>query len=229
MVQAFIAQLEIGFDSIKDSQRAFKMSQYMKNKFEFFGIASQPRKEVYLNWKKELPKKMSSEDKWNLIYELWTKEEREFQYAAVDWLNSWNKSDFSESDFTHIKFLISNKSWWDTVDLIASNYLGKLAQLYADRILDVIEEWSEDECFWLHRATIIYQLKYRDKVDLETLSKQIIRFKSNKEFFIQKAIGWALREVAKSNVEWVINFVETNAIIGLSKREALKHNKTFVI
>ena len=200
------------------------MSQYMKNKFDFFGIASQPRKEVYSNWKKSLPKKMSSEVKWNLIYELWSKEEREFQYAAVDWLNSWSKAELSENDFTHLKFLISNKSWWDTVDLIASNYLGKLGQKHPDMMLKVIEEWSDEDSFWLHRATIIFQLKYRDKVELETLSTQILRFKSNKEFFIQKAIGWSLREVAKSNPDWVIEFISKNEITGLAKREALKHN-----
>ena len=221
MIKEHISKLTDSLDLIKDSHRAIAMKQYMRNQFEFLGVTSVPRKELFSSWKKELPTNISKEERWELIYELWEKEEREYHYFAMDWLNSWKIADIEENDDKHLKFLISNKSWWDTVDLLSSNVLGKFGQKFPDKMLNVIEEWSEEDSFWLHRATIIFQLRY----NLITLSNQILRFQPNKEFFIQKAIGWSLREFAKTNANWVINFVEENGIAGLAKREALKHLK----
>lgn len=223
MIKEHISKLTDSLDLIKDSHRAIAMKQYMRNQFEFLGVTSVPRKELFSSWKKELPTNISKEERWELIYELWEKEEREYHYVAMDWLNSWKIADIEENDDKHLKFLISNKAWWDTVDLLSSNVLGKFGQKFPDKMLNVIEEWSEEDSFWLHRATIIYQLRYKKNTDLKTLSNQIIRFQSNKEFFIQKAIGWSLREFAKTDANWVINFVERNGIFGLAKREALKH------
>jgi 3-methyladenine DNA glycosylase AlkD len=222
MIKEYIAKLTNSLDLIKDSHRAIAMKQYMRNQYEFLGVTSVPRKELFSTWKKELPINISKEERWELIYELWEKEEREYHYIAMDWLNSWKIADIEENDDKHLKFLISNKSWWDTVDLLSSNVLGKYGQKFQKKTLDVIEEWSEEDSFWLHRATIIFQLRYKRNTDLKILTNQIIRFQSNKEFFIQKAIGWSLREYAKTDANWVINFVEENGISGLAKREALK-------
>lgn len=223
MIKEHISRLTDSLDLIKDSHRAVAMKQYMRNKFDFIGVMSVPRKEMFLAWKKELPTNMGREERWELIYELWEKEEREYHYVAMDWLNSWKMTDIFENDAEHLKFLISNKSWWDTVDLLSSNVLGKYGQKFPTNMLNVIEEWSEEKSFWLHRATIIFQLRYKKNTDLKILSTQINRFQLNKEFFIQKAIGWSLREFAKTDSKWVINFVEKNGISGLAKREALKH------
>ncbi len=223
MIKEQITKLTDSLNQLKDSHRAIAMKQYMRNQFEFFGVTSFPRKELFSNWKKELPKNLRREERWELIYELWEKDEREYHYVAMDWLNSFKTVDLHENDDEHLKFLISNKSWWDTVDLLSSNVLGKFGQRFPEKMFDVIEQWSEEDSFWLHRSTIIFQLRYKSRTELNTLSKQIIRFQGNKEFFIQKAIGWSLREYAKMDPNWVINFVEENGIIGLAKREALKH------
>jgi 3-methyladenine DNA glycosylase AlkD len=223
MIKEHISRLTDSLDLIKDSHRAVAMKQYMRNKFDFIGVMSVPRKEMFLAWKKELPTNMGREERWELIYELWEKEEREYHYVAMDWLNSWKMTDIFENDAEYLKFLISNKSWWDTVDLLSSNVLGKYGQKFPTNMLNVIEEWSEEKSFWLHRATIIFQLRYKKNTDLKILSTQINRFQLNKEFFIQKAIGWSLREFAKTDSKWVINFIEENGISGLAKREALKH------
>lgn len=223
MINKHISKLTDSFALIKDSHRAIAMKQYMRNQFEFLGVTSVPRKELFSIWKRELPTSISKEERWELVFELWEKEEREYQYVAMDWLNSWKLADIHENDDKHLKFLISNKSWWDTVDLLSSNVLGNFGQKFPDKMLDVIEEWSDENSFWLHRSTIIFQLRYKRRTNLKTLSKQINRFQSNKEFFIQKAIGWSLREYAKTDSNWVINFVNENGILGLAKREALKH------
>ena len=209
----------------KDSYRAIAMKQYMRNQFDFFGVTSVQRRELFSAWIKELPKSISISKRWELIHELWQMEEREYHYVAMDWLNSWKITDIQENDDKNLKYLISTKSWWDTVDLLSSNVVGKFGQRFPEKMLDVIEEWSEEKSFWLHRATIIFQLRYKKQTNLNILSSQIIRFQSNKEFFIQKAIGWSLREYAKTDSNWVKNFVEENCIKGLAKREALKHMK----
>ena len=219
----YISKLTDSLEQIKDSHRAVVMKQYMRNQFEFLGVMSIPRKEVFRDWKLELSKQLNYEQRWELIYELWERDEREYQYIAMDWLNSWKIIDIHENDDEHLKFLISNKSWWDTVDLLSSNILGKYGQKFPQKMLEVIEEWSDENSFWLHRATIIFQLRYKSQTDLKTLSSQINRFKGNKEFFIQKAIGWSLREYAKTDSSWVMDFVKINELIGLAKREALKH------
>ena len=223
MIAKQISKLTDSLEQLKDSHRAIGMKQYMRNQFEFLGITSVPRKELFTNWKKSLPNNLTSSQRWELIYEIWEREEREYHYIAMDWLNSWKIAEIHENDHKNLKFLISNKSWWDTVDLLSSNALGKFGQKFPNVMLEVIEEWSEEDSFWLHRATIIFQLRYKLKTDLKTLSNQIIRFKGNKEFFIQKAIGWSLREYAKTDPNWVKEFVAKQEISGLAKREALKH------
>ena len=223
MIKEQILRLTELIDNSKDSHRAVAMKQYMRNQFDFLGVTSVPRKELFSNWKNQLPKNLNSEQRWEIIYKLWEKEEREFQYVAMDWLHSWRASEIQELDHENFKFLISNKSWWDTVDLLSSNVLGKYGQKFSQKMLEVIEEWSLENSFWLHRATIIFQLRYKQKTNLNTLENQIIRFKSNNEFFIQKSIGWSLREYAKTDPNWVEIFVEKHEIIGLAKREALKY------
>jgi 3-methyladenine DNA glycosylase AlkD len=225
MIKEQLSNLTDSLNQFKDSHRATAMKQYMRNQFEFLGVASVPRKELFTNWKKSLPNNLTSNQRWELIYEIWEREEREYHYIAMDWLNSWKITEIQESDHKNLKFLISNKSWWDTIDLLSSNVLGKYGQKFPEKMLEVIEDWSGEDSFWLHRATIIFQLRYKSKTDLRTLSHQIIRFQGNKEFFIQKAIGWSLREYAKTDSNWVVNFVEENGITGLAKREALKHVK----
>jgi 3-methyladenine DNA glycosylase AlkD len=225
MTNEHISRLANSFEQIKDAHRAIAMKQYMRNQFEFFGVTSVPRKELFSKWKNELPNDLNKEERWDLIRELWEKQEREYQYVAMDWLNSWKMSEIQEIDNKNLKFLISNKAWWDTVDLLSSNVLGKFGQKFPEKMLEVIEEWTDEPSFWLHRATIIFQLRYKANTNLNILSSQIIRFQSNKEFFIQKAIGWSLREYAKIDSNWVFQFVEDQKITGLAKREALKHMK----
>jgi 3-methyladenine DNA glycosylase AlkD len=138
-------------------------------------------------------------------------------------MNSWPVSAYREGDIEELKFLISNKSWWDTVDLIASNYLGKYALKFPEMMDQVIMEWQDEKSIWLHRSCIIYQLKYKSSTNLERLSYLIGVYKSNNAFFIQKSIGWSLREVSKWNPEWVKTIVENKELAGLAKREAMKY------
>jgi len=219
----FVEDLRKHFQVFEDQNQAVKMAAYMKNIAPFIGISSVPRKKVYKEWKATLQKDLGFNERWELVFLLWEQEEREYQYVAVDWINSWNIKTLHIEDLNNLKTIIQSKSWWDTIDLLASTFLGKLLVKFPEIKSELIENWSETNNFWLHRSTLIFQLKYKKKTDLDLLSQQICRFKSNKEFFIQKAIGWSLREVSKWNPEWVKNEVEIQELRGLAKREASKY------
>lgn len=132
------------------------------------------------------------------------------------------KNKLSKEDIGLLEYLITNKSWWDSVDFIASTMVGAYFIKFPNEIQSVIPRWMKSESMWLKRTCIIFQLKYRDKVDLKLLSTVIIKCLGSKEFFINKAIGWALREVSKTNAEWVIDFANKYELSGLSRREALR-------
>jgi 3-methyladenine DNA glycosylase AlkD len=218
-----VEDLRKRFQVLGDKNQAVKMAAYMKNIAPFFGVSSVPRKTIFREWKETLPKDLSYDERWELVFLLWKQEEREFQYVAVDWVNSWNKKKIQKEDLKNLQLIIKSKSWWDTVDLLASNFLSNFIIKFPELTLEIIENWSDTSDFWLHRSTLIFQLKYKQKTNLVLLSNQISRFKSNKEFFIQKAIGWALRDISKWNPVWVKNEVEKQELIGLAKREAYKY------
>lgn len=119
--------------------------------------------------------------------------------------------------------LIVSKSWWDTVDVLSPHIMGYMFSTYPKLISQYSDLWIEDENIWLQRSAILYQLHYKGGTDEERLFRYIIRRANNDEFFVQKAIGWVLREYAKTNPESVKSFVLNHQLKPLSKREALKH------
>ena len=119
--------------------------------------------------------------------------------------------------------MIINKSWWDTIDFLSPKILGKYFKLYPDEIEKNTQKWILSNNIWLKRSAILFQLKYKETLNIDLLNRIIIPLSNSKEFFINKAIGWILREYGKTNKEWVINFVKKNKLSNLSNREALKH------
>lgn len=223
MINVYIAQLTSELELQQDRTKAPGMEAYMKGLFHFYGVSSVPRKLIYKKWKSKIDPTLTQKYNWELIRELWDMDQREYQYIAIDWMNSWPVSGYREEDIEELRFLISNISWWDTVDLIASNYLGKFALKFPKIMDEVIMDWQHEKSIWLHRSCLIYQLKHKYTTNLERLSYLIGVYKSNKTFFIQKAIGWSLREVSKWNPEWVKSIVEDKVLEGLAKREAMKY------
>ena len=162
--------------------------------------------------KKELP---------HIITELWSKPQREFQYFAID-LNRKYLKKIEFQDIELFELMITNKSWWDTVDLIATNLVGAYFKLFPEQIIPVTKKWMNSDNMWLQRTCLIFQLKYKEEIDTDLLTDYILQLKDTKEFFINKAIGWILREYTRTNPEWVIDFVNKHELSNLSKREALK-------
>ena len=121
-----------------------------------------------------------------------------------------------------MEYCLLNKSWWDTVDCIASEWLGPYFKMFPEKIQSVTLSWNTSSNKWLQRSSIMFQKAYKKNTDTELLVKYILHCSKSKDFFIQKAIGWALREYSKTDSEWVKQFVNKNELATLSKREALK-------
>lgn len=202
-------------DQIAAGQKA-----YMKDKFEFFGIKSPERRIIQRPFlvKEYLPCK---EESFELIRELWEEPQRELQHFAMELLFKYLKQ-VEVDDIWFVEYLITHKSWWDTVDFLATKSVGFYMKKFPEEQNGIIEKWLTSDNIWLQRTCLLYQLKYKDKLDTERLDQIIVRLNGTKEFFINKAIGWVLREYSKTNPEWVISYVDRTPLHSLSKREALK-------
>ncbi len=223
MILQLTHQLELEFEKNRNDKEAQGMSRYMKNRFSFFGIKKPQRALIQKNWFSIIPADLTHDDKRELVLELWQKEQREFHYVAMDFMAKWKDSDILLEDYDFIEFLLTNHSWWDSVDSLASNYLGRYLRVFPKQRELVIKSWLKSENIWLRRSCLIFQLRYKSQTNFELLKGLINQFKHEKEFFIQKAIGWSLREYAKTNPVSVRNFVKESGIQGLANREALKH------
>ena len=133
------------------------------------------------------------------------------------------KNKLDEEDLELIEYMITHNSWWDTVDMIASHLIGAYFKKYPKKKHALILKWSKSEDMWIRRTSIIFQLKYKDETDTELLAQVIENNLGSKEFFINKAIGWALRTYSAIDPEWVEDFVENHPdLANLSKKEALR-------
>ena len=203
-----------------NTARALDMSRYMKNKFSFFGIQAPIRDEICKPYFKEAKKEKKID--WDFVEYCWQHEKRECQYVAAHYLKGMQK--FLEiTDFEKLKKLVIKKSWWDTVDIL-DRIIGSL--IYGDETLKKeILKWSVGDNIWLRRVAIDHQLLRKEKTDTDLLEKILVNNLNHTEFFINKAIGWALRDYSKTNPQWVKDFIEKykNNMASLSIREASKY------
>ncbi len=222
-LEQLLSELEAKLRAGRHPHRAKKVEAYMKDRFPFFGMETNIRRQIQAPFLKRMQEIEDRELRWEMIHRLFEKEEREFHYVAIDWLNKWPKKYFDARDITQFKWIITQHSWWDSVDAIASNALGKWAQLFPELQASWISEWRDADSFWLQRSCLIFQLKYRHATDVVLLESLIESFKSNREFFIQKAIGWSLRELSKHKPDDVRAILERQHLSGLALREAQKY------
>ena len=224
------------FRQYKNEENAEKQAAYLRHQFEFIGLKTPERRLLAKDFLKE--KKGDKQIDWELIFEFWNLPEREFQYLALDYLHQMKKWLIFD-DMEKIKKLTVSKSWWDTVDAL-DELVGHLLltgrkqatendSTAYEQVKTLVKEWAQAENFWIRRIAIDCQLSFKNQTDLELLSynieKNLLGSSFADEFFIMKAIGWALRDLAKTNSAWVIKFIEEheNKMAKLSIREASKH------
>lgn len=205
----------------RNPELAVPMENYMKKHFPFLGIKSPERRVLT---KKIFQKIGITKEEFDesFVLSLWDQPEREYQYLALDYLVKKEKQ-LNKEHMELLERLITTKSWWDTVDIIAPKPVGSIASRDQSVISDFIEGWAIHENMWLKRAAILFQLKYKSGTNDELLYRFILANATSKEFFIQKAIGWALREYSKTNRDSVKKFVSENSLMPLSVREGSKY------
>lgn len=207
------------FKKLKNDKKAIEMSAYMKNQFAFLGIFASQRKEI----ENKIFKSVAKENiDFKFTDKCYKNKYREFQYASVDYLN-FKKEYLNISHIEILKNYILTKSWWDTIDHL-DKIVGDIA-LRDERVNEILLNWSLDENIWLRRIAIDHQILRKEKTNAELLEKIIINNFNQKEFFINKAIGWSLRDYSKTNPKWVRNFIKRhkNSMNNLSIREASKY------
>lgn len=198
---------------------AVAMKAYMKNKFEFLGVKTPVRRKLAKAFFKQ---QTDSVIDWVFINESWDNPYREFQYAALDYLEIRKKL-LTPSDLPRLKRLAQTKSWWDTIDFL-DRLVGSIIARFPET-KEIILSWSCDKDFWLRRLAIDHQLLRKEETDTELLEKILVNNLGQTEFFINKAIGWALRDYSKTNPDWVRDFIERHQaeMAALSIREGSKY------
>ena len=194
----------------------------MKNHFSFFGLKTDERRAVF----KDILKQNKEEIETNsrvIAAELYLKKEREFHYCAIEILIQILKNKYKKKDIHLIEKLLVTNSWWDSVDTISKYILGQYLLEFPNETFTVIGRFSNSKNMWLNRSAILFQLGYKQKTNSYILFSECIKHAQSNEFFIQKAIGWALREYGKTNLEAVKTFVAQTQLKPLSKKEALKN------
>lgn len=203
----------------RNEELAIPMAKYMKNKFAFLGIKKPERVVLAKEFLRE--NKKAKEVDWNFVNKCFKLPEREFQYLAITYMDIV-KGLFTVEDMDIIERLIMTKSWWDSVDSIAP-IVGFICTKFPEVRDLYVEKWIYADNIWLKRVSILFQLKYKGKTDTKFLAKAIVNNSNTSEFFVDKAIGWALREYSKTDKNWVRSFIDNNELSNLSIREGSKY------
>lgn len=217
----YVDSLKTLFEQNANPVQAAPMKKYMRDQFEYLGIKTPQNVALQKEFFAEhgFPE-LSELDV--VLRDLWSLPQREFQYVAVGLLGRFNK-EVPAKFIKTIEYLIVTKSWWDTVDSIAGGTVGVHFQRFPEVRGKYLAKWRASENFWLRRTTILFQLNYKKDTNFALLCDIICENLDSKEFFINKAIGWSLRQYARIDPAAVKKFVKSTPLHPLSRREAMKH------
>lgn len=219
MVSNFVSELRRSFEEHRNDEIASGQKAYMKNNFEFLGLKTEVRRALAQPFmiREHLPPK---EDALAIVKECWEQDEREFQMFGQDFLLKYTKK-LDKQDISFLEYLVTYKSWWDSVDLIATKAVGDYMKKFPEQRQKFLVKWCSGNNMWLRRTAILFQLKYKKDADLELLTYAIEQNLGSKEFFINKAIGWVLRDYSRVDAQWVLDFVDAHPELSkLSKHVA---------
>ena len=222
MTHPYLSEIQKIFAANGDKTIAKGAKAYLLNQFEFYGIKTPLRRQLC----KAFYKAHSIEDHTELaklVKECFAEPQRELHYFAIELLGHHKKL-WSIKTLLLIEWMITHKSWWDSVDSTNTHVISKFFLLHPEHIETYTHKWNQSSNKWLIRMSILFQLTYKSKTNTALLTKYIENSQLHEDFFVRKAIGWALRAYAYSNKKWVTQFVKDHpSLSNLSKREALKH------
>lgn len=204
----------------KNKEKAEQMAAYMKHLFPFAGVSA-PERAIVEQELLKVSKKMPFTELFDLVSFYYQKSEREYQYLAID-LATVNVKRCSFEEVLRFKPFVIDKAWWDSVDSWRK-FFGLWGFQNLDAMPQLFEAFFGEENFWHRRIAINLQLLYKEKTNTVLLKKAIIYDKTTDEFFIQKAIGWSLRQYSKTDPLWVQTVFETTKLSPLAVREGSKY------
>lgn len=217
IIDALRQKLEI----LADDNIAGVMARYMRNQFAFLGISTPDRRKAARQILEPV-QDMAPDELMQLVIQLWHEPEREFQYVGTDLLTQYARR-LKPSHLPAVRWCIVTHAWWDTVDALAGHTVGTLVRDDPEMML-TMDAWIEDEHLWIRRTALLHQLHYKDQTREDRLFAYCRKTAPEKLFFIQKAIGWALRTYSRTAPDAVHRFVEECPELStLSRREAMKH------
>jgi 3-methyladenine DNA glycosylase AlkD len=219
-MHAYIIPIEKKFRQQANATNAAGMKAYLLNQFEFFGLKTPERRVLCKEHYKQYPVTDLRELE-TIVKECFGLPQREFHYLAIE-LFAYHKKLWIPSSIKMMEYCLLQKSWWDSVDGMATDWLGPYFKLFPEQTVPVTSKWNLSKNMWLQRSSIMFQKAYKKNTDTALVSKYILNCTDSKEFFIQKAIGWALREYSKTDPKWVMQFVKQHTLAPLSAKEALK-------
>ncbi|PSM40889.1 DNA alkylation repair protein [Streptomyces dioscori] len=222
LADTLLARLTVSYPAAADPERAAAARAYMKDIAPFLGLTTPDRRALSREVLRGTPVPDEA-DCTAVALRCWQLPEREYQYFAVDLLRRHVRR-LSSGFLPVARHLVSTASWWDTVDLLAAHVVGGLVA--ADpKLRSDMDEWIEDDDLWVVRTALLHQLRYREATDSGRLFAYCVRRSGHPDFFVRKAIGWSLREYAKTDSDAVRAFVarERDRLSPLSVREALKN------
>ena len=217
-----VEALQRGFEGAQDPERAVAMARYMRDQFAFYGIPAPLQRSIARTALRGLPTPTEVELA-EFARACWQRPQREWQYVACDTVGAHVRT-CSPAFLTMVEEMITTRSWWDTVDTLAGHAVGPLVAMHTGLAAEM-DRWVLSDNFWLARAALLHQLGYRERTDSARLFRYCEARAADREFFIRKAVGWALRQYARTDPDRVRAFVEEHdaELSGLSKREALRH------
>ncbi len=215
-------ELRPALEAVADPEQSAPMAHYMRDQFPFLGVTSPALRQAVKPFL-AAGREASGDDLVAAARWCWDQPEREFQYVGALLLRRWIRA-LEAGHIEDLEYLITTRSWWDTVDSLAAWSVGPLVLANPD-LVSVMDQWIDDDDLWLARTAILHQLSYKDRADGERLFRYAEARAADTEFFIRKAIGWALRQYARQEPERVRDFVEQHRdqLSGLTVREAMKH------
>jgi 3-methyladenine DNA glycosylase AlkD len=222
LADTVLSRLVASYGAAADPAKAPAMRAYMREQFAFLGIPSHQRRTLSREVVAGLPRPAES-DLRAVALGCWELPEREYQYFACDWLRRHAKL-CTPGFLATAETLITTRSWWDTVDVLAAHLVGPIVANHPETVA-TMDDWLAGDNLWLIRSAILHQLSYSDGTDAQRLFRYCLAQCSHRDFFVRKAIGWALREYAKTDPDAVRRFVRAHSteLSGLSVREALKN------
>jgi len=220
LVSDYVRKVQSFFLKYSDEEEAKRMKRLLKDKYSFLGITTARRKELFKIFFNTFPIP-SYDDSKHIIRELFNLTEREYHYFGLE-LFLKHKKRWSPTDIVFIEGLILNKPYSDIVDFIALHIVSQFFEKYSNLMKPITESWNSSRSIWLKRTVIIFQLPYKEKINMELFSKYILDNASIDDEAIQESIAWALRDYSKIDHKWVLRFIIDNTLDPTTKRDAIK-------